>query len=195
MRCGDVFRYKCTAAISSTTITWRCLQRLIFVNYGTSTGRTCVQSFKISKIKMWAPPLFGTSYNTPTTLGIRVRTGDGALAQEKFVSDVSTNLRGAFVRVKFSEIASDIGKWHAGTYAFDAASVAFVLEAPQGTIIDLSFSYQLASSAAGGIALTSSSSMSGAIMVNYLDNTNTSGTAGNAYMTPVNELANVASAF
>jgi hypothetical protein len=154
-----------------------------------------MQSFKISKLKAWAPPLYGTSYNTPTVLGIRVREGDGALAQEKYISDVSTNARGAHVKVKFNESTSDIGKWHDGGYAYDAASTAFRVDAPQGTIIDLTFSYQLSLSAASATTLTTSSSMAGAIMLNYLDCVSTSGTAGPSYMTPINELSNVASAF
>jgi hypothetical protein len=144
---------------------------------------------------MWAPPLYGTSYNTPTSLVCRVQTGDGALSQEKLFTDTSTNAKGAYLRVKFGEFDSDIGKWHSGSYAYDAASVAFKIEAPQGTIIDLSFSYQLASTSASYIALTTSSASAGVICLGYLDSVATGGGAGSAQLVPVNELCTIAEAF
>jgi hypothetical protein len=183
---GGIIRYTATSALASAPITWRCLQKLVFINTGTSTGKTFFTSFKVKYLRAWAPPLIGSSYNAPTTLACRVRTGDGACATEKVFSDVATNMKGAAIYVKFKSVGEDAGKWHDGQYAYANDSRLLNLDGPIGTIIDLAFSYRLATSSGSAVTLVTSSSTTGQICYNYLDNTSTSGTAGNTYIRPDN---------
>jgi hypothetical protein len=183
---SGVIRYLVTTALVTSPITWRCLQRLVFINTGTSTGKTFFTAFKIKSLKMWAPPLIGTSYNAPTQISCRVRTGEGAVASEKVFSDVSSNMKGAALHVKFKSVGEDAGKWHDGQFAYAADSRLLNLDGPIGTVIDISFSYRMATSSGSAIALTTSSSTTGQICYNYLDNTSTSGTAGLTYIRPEN---------
>jgi hypothetical protein len=121
--------------------------------------------------------------------------GEGALASEKQFQDLPTNLKGAYLTCKFKKVGEDIGKWHDGTYSYTADDVAFMIQCPQGSVIDLAFAFQLASSGTNGTALTTSSSSSGTICWNYLDNTSTGGSAGTSYLVPQNVLGTVASGF
>lgn len=188
-------RFVASSAQSSAPITWRCLQKLVFINTGTSTGKCIFASFKIKYMRMWAPPLIGTSYNAPTTISCRVRTGEGAVSTEKVFSDTSSNMRGAAVHVQFKAVGEDVGKWHDGQYAYADDSRVAQLAYPTGTVIDIGFSFRMATSASSAVSLVTSSSTTGQICYNYLDNTSTSGTAGQTSLTPVNVSTLVASGY
>jgi hypothetical protein len=95
-------------------------------------------------------------------------------------------MKGAAIYVKFKSVGEDAGKWHDGQYAYANDSRLLNLDGPIGTIIDLAFSYRLATSSGSAVTLVTSSSTTGQICYNYLDNTSTSGTAGNTYIRPDN---------
>jgi hypothetical protein len=85
----------------------------------------------------------------------------------------------------FDEMRTVVGKWHDGEVpASGAGVVAFVLNFPVGTVVDLHYSVQLF--ATNGAALECAAATAGKMYYNYLDNTATSGAIGNNYLTPLN---------
>ncbi len=196
MRFGMTIRYQAQAAMTSAVIGWTCLKKLIYVQSGVATGQTCFLAFRIRRVTVYCQPLIGTSsYTAPTPISIRVREGEGAIATERYVSDVSSGAQGAMCTVKFKDTTQDIGKWHDATYAFTNER-AFQIGGPTGMLVDLKFSCQLAVSTSNMTSLTASSGTAGGVYFNYLDNTASGGSGvGNGYLLPINVVGNIGLAY
>lgn len=194
-RIGLTVRYQATSALSSTPITWQCLKKLVYSQTGSTSGATVFLSFRIRRLTMWCAPLIGTSsYTAPTPISCRIREGEGAIATERLVSDVSSGSRGAALTIKFKDTTQDIGKWHDGTYTYTTER-AFQLSGPVGTTVDLKFSVQLFVSPSNFQALTASVGTTGGLYWNALDNTAQNGTVGTGYLVPISTVGSVGLAY
>lgn len=185
-RTGDVFRYQSSTAISSSVdITWGCLRNLYFTTITSSTANTMFAAIKLKKVEVWVPPSGATTtaaFALPVT--IRFREGDGAIGQEKVISDIVTSTAGAHLKVKFSESKTDMGKWRM-TSAITNSDICFsIINLPAGSVIDLTMSWQGWATGSSVVGLTCAALTAGRIYRNCLDNTDSSSAIGGALLLP-----------
>ncbi len=184
LRSGTVIRFKASALVNARTITWKCLRNLIYVLDSGTTGKTIFESFKINSIHLYAPSASAGGVNELT---VELGDGDGSLSTARRYSKFVTKDTGTALHVKFPEGNADIGKWHSGSYAYANSSVAFYVDCPIETVIDLSISFQLPITITSAASLTRSNGVNtaGTVAFNYLDNTTITGAVGLGILAPI----------
>jgi hypothetical protein len=125
-------RYTVTTAFNST-ITWQNLLDTVLIATSATVGYDAFAAVKIRAIEAWSLPALGSTSSVSITFG---GTTAGLVGDQHLHTDTSMGLEPAHVRAKPTKqsLASD--------YQVSSTNVAFELNAPVGTVIDVELSFQ-----------------------------------------------------
>jgi len=187
-------RYQKTSA-TIASVYWRALCNLLIVSIGTTSGYVIYNDFRPKRVVVYglATSASGaTGYQTPVTRLTMYGTPTSDLTnaqpliiQRREVEDVSTNDVGCRIGMDFP-----LNKQRYDVYAnctLTNSPVAFTVEGPIGTIVDLKITINLFGNIRTTLPKTSTTSgaTSQVPYFNLLDNTNQTGAAGSSFLTPI----------
>jgi len=198
LKFGTTFRYIKTSTATSSVYT-NCLGKLLFVALTTTTACSIVESIRVRRVTVRAMGIvnnsaggFGTSTNA-----ITLRFDDGPSApfgSEKRYTAIPTSTAGVMVTAKPPGMSAN---WLDSEAAQAITGQRFMtIDGPQGTLVDVKVTIQLnASKISAFNSLVIAVGSARNVWCNYLDNTNTSGTAGTQILQNQNSVNNTVAAY
>jgi hypothetical protein len=125
-------RFQSNAA-ASVNITFQNLLDAILVATGATAGSDLFEAVRINLIEMWAVSVTGA----PVTVAVSFSgVVAGAAGDQKQHTDTSMGIEPAHVKARPDPLTQ------AGQFQFSAATIAFELNVPTGTVIDLSLTFR-----------------------------------------------------
>jgi len=116
-------------AAGTTNITFQNLLDLVLVATSATTAVDLFEAVRVNSVELWAIAALGT----PATVGLAYDgTTIGAAGDQKQHTDTSMGVQPAHVRAAPDRLTQ------AGQFQASSAATAFILEAPAGTVIDVS---------------------------------------------------------
>jgi len=135
-------RFQCTEAAFNADITFQNLLDTVLVAIGSTSAVDLFQSVRVNAVECWAPsqgvnPGSEAGFTPPSTvIVIFDGTTVGAQGDQKTHSDTSMGIQPAHVRCRPDPLTQ------AGQFQNSTADVAFRLDVPEGTVIDVSLTFR-----------------------------------------------------